>query len=95
MKNNKNNKVKANNLNYGTADLNIEIEFGVPRPPSDRGGLGSKLRAAFQAMRSGDSFVLPWTKTSGVVEIYKAAKAVGAKASIRRLPNGTTRVWRV
>lgn len=66
----------------------FKIEHGIPRPIIMR-----NIQYPFQAMKIGDSFVVPRTRV--VNDLYLVAKNRGIKISIRKLENGDRRVWRI
>ena len=73
--------------------MQYQIEKGVTMPELKVLRRGKKpLRLAFELMEIGDSVAI---EPDHVARAHAGAKNAGIKVSARRLPDGTTRVWRV
>jgi len=70
----------------------IAIRKGVPIQPHRRNGSTSTYRTLMERMTKGDMVELPNSKAKS---LYSWANANGVKASMRRLTDSTSGVWRL
>jgi hypothetical protein len=69
----------------------IEIEHGVPVPPSASGAVRGPYWALAEAMAIGDSVVLSPAAANSLVNIFRKS---GFAAAVRSLDDGRKRVWK-
>jgi hypothetical protein len=81
---------KGRNLvdNLKADDLKIEKGIAIPMRATER-------IYPFNIMEIGDSFLIPPSSSKRSQNALSAAKAAGMKATSRKQPDGSVRVWRI
>jgi hypothetical protein len=70
----------------------IVIEKGIPIPPAAKRVKGKSTKINLKHMEIGDSFVIPFRKTTG---LYSYAKSMSLRILVRYIDDTNVRVWRM
>ena len=71
----------------------IQIETSIPIPEDGRGR--GRKRYPFEAMKVGDSILMPVKQSSSSGPIREAGKKLGYRFTSRSEGDNATRVWRI